>query len=114
MIRFCEESLHEVTQQRAHVHDDPERRALAEPRRTTAADGHITAERDAAPTRLTQNTCAHNEPHVRHAKAIHYAKISLFWSNKHRRVEDTGREVLEHDLGLSTVDGVGKRVRVAV
>ena len=66
--KFCRNLTHrsislgnilECPQERAHVHDDPERRALAQPR-------HDVAERagGAGTSRLAQYAGAHDEAHV--------------------------------------------------
>jgi hypothetical protein len=52
-----------MTQQRAHMHDNPERCALAQPRHYVAAR----ARRRAGPARLAHHAGAHDAPHVRHA-----------------------------------------------
>ena len=48
-------------QERAHVHDDPERRALAKPRHDVAV-----RVRGAGTSRLAHHAGAHDESHVRH------------------------------------------------
>jgi hypothetical protein len=53
-----------ITQQRTHVHDDPEWRALTEPRYSVRSSFRSTC-----PVRLTHHACAKNKTHVRHAVA---------------------------------------------
>ena len=57
---------HEIAEQRAHLHDDPERRALTQP-----CHGVVARARSACPTRLAHHAGAGNTPNVGHAVVAH-------------------------------------------
>jgi hypothetical protein len=71
-----------ITQQRAHVHNNPQRRALAEPRSDAAARASGSGK-----ARLAHHAGAHDQPNVRNA-VEHLQRADLHCTRgAHRGVE---------------------------
>jgi hypothetical protein len=106
-----ESSLNEA-QQSTNMHDDPEGRALAQPRHNARSNVRSTA-----PAGLAQRTGANDEPHVRHTVVFphaHKRTTMIHSGDAYRGEQDPGGQVHECDCGSASIYGVGERVRVAV